>query len=279
MIYRAASVGLFIAAAIAGCGNGSEPPRPEGGGEGPAHIHGLGVNPRDGALFVATHTGLFRAGPHERRGRRVADRWQDTMGFTVVGPDRFLGSGHPDLQDRLPPLLGLISTNDAGRTWRPVSLMGRADFHILRAASRRIYGFDATSGALMVSSDSGRSWARHRPPRPLVDLVVDPRDAEHVVASGERDIFESRDAGRSWRRLIAGGATLLAWTDALVILNDDGVVYRSRDGGRSLTRAGEVGGPPAALAVDGSDLYVARHDNSVQVSSDGGRTWRQRLAP
>jgi hypothetical protein len=26
---------------------------------------------------------------------RVADIYQDTMGFTVIGPDHFLGSGHP----------------------------------------------------------------------------------------------------------------------------------------------------------------------------------------
>ena len=25
---------------------------------GPVHVHGLGVNPADGALFIATHTGL-----------------------------------------------------------------------------------------------------------------------------------------------------------------------------------------------------------------------------
>jgi hypothetical protein len=34
--------------------------------------------------------------------RRVADRYQDTMGFTVTGPDRFLGSGYPDGRDDLP---------------------------------------------------------------------------------------------------------------------------------------------------------------------------------
>ena len=29
---------------------------------GPVHVHGLGVNPADGALFIATHTGLYRSG-------------------------------------------------------------------------------------------------------------------------------------------------------------------------------------------------------------------------
>jgi hypothetical protein len=29
----------------------------------------------------------------------VTERFQDSMGFTVVGPDYFLGSGHPDFRD------------------------------------------------------------------------------------------------------------------------------------------------------------------------------------
>ena len=80
---------------------------------GPIHVHGLGVNPADGALFVATHTGLFRAARGEMRAQRVGGRYQDTMGFAVVGPDRFLGSGHPDGHEQLPPFLGLIEVTVA----------------------------------------------------------------------------------------------------------------------------------------------------------------------
>jgi hypothetical protein len=55
---------------------------------GPIHVHGLGINPKDGAVFIATHTGLFRAPEGGRKARRVANRFQDTMSFMVVGPDR-----------------------------------------------------------------------------------------------------------------------------------------------------------------------------------------------
>jgi hypothetical protein len=51
-----------------GCGGGddsgggaSPAERPRFGDPGPIHVHGLGINPKDGALLVATHTGLFRA--------------------------------------------------------------------------------------------------------------------------------------------------------------------------------------------------------------------------
>lgn len=85
----------------------------------------MGINPADDAVIVATHSGLFRAPAGQQLAQRIGDRGQDTMGFTVVGPDRFLGSGHPDLRDDLPPLLGLIRSEDAGRSWQPIFLPGR----------------------------------------------------------------------------------------------------------------------------------------------------------
>jgi photosystem II stability/assembly factor-like uncharacterized protein len=201
------------------------------------------------------------------------------MGFTVVGPNRFLGSGHPDLRDRLPPLLGLIRSDDAGRTWDEVSLLGKADFHVLRAAGRRVYGFDATSSRLLVSDDGGKGWAERTPPAPVVDLAVDPRDAARVVASTEEGLFESPDAGRGWRPVRDDAVGYLAWTDALVLVDGEGTVHTSADAGRSFERVGEIGGRPAALGTHGRDLYVALHDNAVKVSSDGGRSWGVRLAP
>jgi hypothetical protein len=43
-------------------------------------------------------------------------------GFTVVGPNRFLGWGHPDLKEarekHLPSLLGLIESTDSGESWQ-----------------------------------------------------------------------------------------------------------------------------------------------------------------
>ena len=135
---RARIATLALAAALAapaGCGEDDSGPAapPEAGDPGPVHAHGLGIDPKDGALLVATHTGLFRAPPGETRMERVGKRMQDTMGFTVVGPSTILGSGHPDGRDDLPPFLGLIRSDDGGRSWRPVSLLGTRDFLGLEA--------------------------------------------------------------------------------------------------------------------------------------------------
>ncbi|MEN8652208.1 hypothetical protein ABCR94_16755 [Streptomyces sp. 21So2-11] len=48
---------------------------------------------------------------------RIADRYQDTMGFTVTGPRTFLASGRPSPADptAASPHLGLIRSTDAGQ--------------------------------------------------------------------------------------------------------------------------------------------------------------------
>jgi hypothetical protein len=282
-----AATGLVVGFLIlAGCGEGDEAsqPAPEVGDPGPVHVHGLGINPADGALFVATHTGLFRAGPGERRSRRVADRYQDTMGFTVTGPDRFLGSGHPDGREDLPPFLGLIQSTDAGRSWKPVSLLGKRDFHVLEAAGRRIYGygsdFESREAGLLVSPDGGRRWQERTPPEPLLSLAIDPDNPAHVVASGEGGSYSSSDGGRGWRPL-SDDAGLLAWTGTggLFLVRLDGSVVRSSDGGRRWEPRGSTGGQPAAFDSAGDELYVAFHDGTIKGSSDAGRSWRLRSRP
>jgi hypothetical protein len=256
---------------------------------GPVHVHGLGVNPGDGALFIATHTGLYRVDEGARKARRVGARFQDTMGFTIVGRDRFLGSGHPDLAEAqehgLPPLLGLIESRDAGRSWQPVSLKGEADFHVLRLAGARVYGYDASNDRLLVSADRGRTWNELAKPGPIVDLAVDPTRSGHIVVAAagglEDGLFESRDGGRSWTR-IREGVGLLAWPAAarLFLVALGGQVFASADGGRTLEHRGEIGGDPAAfLAPSPDELYVALHDGTIKRSRDDGATWIVRSTP
>src|SRR5918992_1138649 len=277
----------LVAAACGGSDDGSrasEPSRPKTGDPGPIHVHGLGINPADGALFIATHTGLFRAAEGERKARRVADRFQDTMGFSVVGPDRFLGSGHPDGREKLPPFLGLIESRDAGRTWEPISLLGKRDFHVLEATGRRVYGFgsdfDTKQAGLLVSDDGGRGWDERTPPEALVSLAVDPEDPDRVVASGEQGLYLSSDAGRGWRPL-DGGPALLAWPAGgpLFAVAFDGSVARSGDVGRSWRQVGQIGGEPAAFEGEGGELYVALHDGTIKRSVDGGASWSVRSTP
>jgi len=278
---------LALAAALAACG-GDEPPaqpaeqQPPDQTEGVHHIHGLGVGPTDGTLYVATHTGLFEAAKGEQQLSRVGDSEQDIMGFSVVAPDRFIGSGHPDPDDTSsPPNLGLIESRDGGKTWKSVSLAGEADFHVLQAAGEHVYGFNGIQGRLMVSPDAGRQWANRTPPAALYDLAIDPRDPDHIVASTERGVFSSADAGETWRPRRDDRAGLLAWpaADRLYLVDGRGQVQRSADGGRAWQPIGSIGGQPVAFIAHGADLYVALADSTVKRSSDGGANWMVRASP
>ena len=290
-------------AAIAGCGGGDDGAgqrtSAEGGpiavgDPGPIHVHGLGVNPADGALFIATHTGLFRAPAGVSQSARVADRYQDTMGFTVVGPDQFLGSGHPDTREDLPPFLGLIRSDDAGEAWDPVSLLGDADFHVLEASGETVYGygsdFKTREQQLLASTDGGENWDKRPLPEPpsedpiaesLRSLAIDPSDPSTVVASGQEALWASDDQARSWSFLTAGNG-LVAWAASgeLFLVDAEGAVESSGNRGQTWeTTGGSVGAEPAAFEAAGDSLYVALHDGTVKQSTDGGVSWSVRSTP
>jgi hypothetical protein len=273
---------------VPGCGDGDEsaevPDRgPKVYDPGPVHVHGLGINPADESLFIATHTGLFRAPVGEEKATRVAGRYQDTMGFTVVGPDRFLGSGHPDQREGLPPFLGLIRSDDAGESWDPVSLLGKRDFHVLEAAGKRVYGYgsdyESREAGLLVSDDGGRSWQERRAPEPLISAAIDPDDPDRLAASGERSVYLSDVGARNWRELETEPG-LLAWTanGSLYLVDGEGSVSESRDGA-GFEPVGSIGGQPAAVEAAGDELYAALHDGAVKRSADGGRSWQIRSRP
>ena len=277
---------VVVTAMLVGCGDqASRSSGPRFEDPGPVHVHGLGVDPADGALFVATHTGLFRAAEGQRRARRVAGRHQDTMGFTVVGPQRFLGSGHPDLREKLPPFLGLIESTDGGRSWRAVSLQGKVDFHVLEASGRRIYGYgsdwDTREPRFLASDDGGRSWQRLEAPEALIALAISPTHARSLIASGERRVFLSPNGGRAWKHIQAPTAGLLAWsTSGLFLVGADGRVWRSADRGSSWQESAAVGGQPAALDFGRDDeLLVALHDGTIKRSTDRAGSWTIRSQP
>lgn len=249
---------------------------------GPVHVHGLGVDPADKALFIASHTGLFRLPHGDQEPERVADRYQDTMAFTIVGPRRFLGSGHPDGREDLPPFLGLIESQNAGETWEEVSLMGEVDFHLLAAQGQSVYGFgsewEGDEALFLASSDGGRTWDKRPVPAPLIGLALSPEDPRVLVASSPSGLLFSRDGAASWQS-IPGSPGLLAWpgADELYLANARGVVSLSSDQGKSWEVVGLLPDAPAAFGSGESRLLAATHSGEILESGDGGSSWEKRF--
>lgn len=242
-----------------------------------SHVHSLGVNSADGALLVASHRGLYRLSD-TGVAERIGAGYQDIMGFTTIGRDHFLGSGHPDAAGRRagqPTLLGLIETRDGGSSWTSLSLEGEADFHALSVVGDQVFGWDATSESLMVSTDRV-SWER----RSMIDLLgfVALDGGLTIVAATPGGVIRSVDGGRSWSAPAGPNLTLITAdsSSGLWGATGDGEIWSAGDG-RRWALAGSIDGEPDALLVAGGQLWAATTGadrvTTIQRSDNGGRSW------
>ena len=266
--------GLAAALALTGCGQGGPPePKTVAAGSLPGeHIHGISRDPGSGKVNLATHEGLFVMLPDAS--------WQqvgptvDLMSFAVTGPGSFYASGHPAEGVDMPAPVGLIKSTDAGRTWTVLSRGGESDFHALAASSAGVMGFD---GVLRTTSD-GKSWDQG-------GLTAEPRslasspDGSQVLATTNKGLLSSTDAGRTWAPLASAPSLFLAaWADAktvvgvttkggLAISADAGQTWRTAAGtvtsGHALSASRDKAGRLEILVVTDTEVLQSRDDGAT----------------
>ncbi|MEU7739285.1 F510_1955 family glycosylhydrolase [Nonomuraea sp. NPDC049158] len=272
--------------ALVACGQAA----PEHGGTsgspdlGVGHVHGVGVDPADGVLYVAGHYGLFTV-TSSTTVARVADRDQDHMGFTITGPKTFLASGHPaaeDVSSGRPPHLGLVRSTDAGLTWKTISQDGSADFHSLQLAGENLYAFDSQTSKVWRSGDGGATWTQGAKDK-ILDLGVSANEPTRLYATTPEGLKVSEDGGVNFVEVTT--APLLSHVDALVTglvvgAGADGRIHTSQDAGKTWTAVGRLPGQATAFtAVDRQRLLAALEDGTVLESKDGGKTFTTAFAP
>lgn len=225
---------------------------------------------------------------------------------------------------------GVWKTEDAGRHWRNVSdccfRMGAVGaLAVAPSAHDTIYagmgepfprGDVAVGDGVWRSDDAGKSW-RHLglvETRMIARVVVDPEDADHVYVAAlgdvfaetsDRGVYESKDGGKSWRRILfvdqrSGAVELRLVAGVLYAATWDvqrrpwnfrsggpgSRIFRSDDGGAHWTRLDRNPGMAAAplgrigLAISPANperLYalVQAKDGGVFRSDDRGATWQR----
>ena len=287
-------IAFAVAALLAGCGgdessaDSDQAPAvpwvdPDGD---PPYIGSLSVNPSDGTLLMGTNTGLFKLPADGGKPTKITGQLSTTQGdgpvsealvAKFVGPDQLVGSGHPSGDSGLPSALGLIRSDDAGKTWESVSELGTADFHAIATSGDVLVAPLFGQAQVFVSRDDGRNFEPRVAPMALVDLAVDPGDSKRWVATSEQGIYVSVDEGQTWRQRDPTPNVRLAWAapDELYRIDPGGDVKVSADGGENWEDRGSTGGEPQALTVaDDGTMYAAELRGNVHRSNDDGASWK-----
>jgi len=138
--------------------------------------------------------------------------------------------------------LGMLSSDDEGRTWRVLPVHADAEIVSIHASSQIVVA--AASRKLLASVDKGQTWYEAKLPSYITKLntvTVDSKTSTIWIATRE-GALRSTDGGDTWEHVLAG----LPHNHLLSIVYDS-------DGQRLL-----------ATAASGFDLFE---------STDGGRSW------
>jgi photosystem II stability/assembly factor-like uncharacterized protein len=213
-----------------------------------------------GELLAGTNSGLFttdRRGSQWRALGEVVGETQKTVAVKGSKRTRTVSSVAKKplsgrvydialLGDRMyaSTALGLLSSDDEGRTWRVLNAHPDAEIVSIHATPQIIVA--AASRKLLASVDKGQSWYEAKLPSYITKLnsvTVDAKTSTIWIATRE-GALRSSDGGDTWEHVLDG----LPYNHLLSIVYDE-------EGKRLL-----------ATAADTSDLFE---------STDSGRNWRR----
>ena len=183
---------------------------------------------------------------------------------------------------------GIYSSTDQGKTWKGGRILGQQDFVSVRAEGSTVVA--ATRSSVLVSNDRGTTWKQGGLPSYVVSIrsAAIASDNQIMIASRE-GAFRSGDGGATWEHVVNGLPSkditsvsfdsthkrMLATSDAT------GVIFESRDGGRSWQRGPDSGFPLRRVSVIGGrfvgatpfDGVVLQPENeSISATAEAGST-------
>jgi photosystem II stability/assembly factor-like uncharacterized protein len=94
---------------------------------------------------------------------------------------------------------GIQRSTDAGQTWTKVSDM-EASGRVVRVLKGTAYWM--AKDGILVSKDQGATWTKQGTPvDATIGPMLDPKNEKHIAAAGMKGIFESSDAGETWKQV------------------------------------------------------------------------------
>ena len=183
---------------------------------------------------------------------------------------------------------GIYASADQGKTWKGGQILGQTDFVSVRAEGSTLVA--ATRSSVLVSNDSGATWKRAGLPTYVVSIrsAAIASDGQIMIASRE-GAFRSGDRGATWEHVVNGlparDITFVSFdsTHKRMLATSDatGVIFESRDGGRSWQRGPDSGFPLRRVSVIGGrfvgatpfDGVILQPENeSISAAAEAGST-------
>ncbi len=151
---------------------------------------------------------------------------------------------------------GLFSSSDQGKSWTGGPVMGKSDFVAVESEGELVVA--ATRTNVLCSSNNGATWQQ----APLSSYITSIHgvtltpEGEILVASRE-GAFRSSDSGTTWEHIVNGlpdkNISSIAYDQSkkrlLATSNATGVIFESRDSGRSWHRGPDSGYPLRRISV------------------------------
>lgn len=252
-------------------------------------------DPKSGAIVLTGHDGTLL------RSADAGGTW-DAMQITTEGRAHFLSSVHADAKRGLLVAIGhngsIARSDNGGAGWISWSIGALELRGAIVDAERDLLAAYGPGGLLVTSADGGGNWRTVRPALAvsLRDIAQAPRGNAWVATGKLGAVVRSTDGGASWNsvepvwpnpntppelRMVVG----IPDRNALLAVGPPGTIVRSNEDGSAWTVdhvtpiESERAFTWALVEPKRSTITAVEARGQMQLSSDGGATWRAVEAP
>jgi photosystem II stability/assembly factor-like uncharacterized protein len=181
---------------------------------------------------------------------------------------------------------GIYTSTDQGKTWHGGDVLGQRDFVSVRSQGETMVA--ATHSSVLVSTNGGSAWQKGGMPSYVVGIRSAAIASNGLIMIAAREgAFRSNDGGVTFEHVVDGlpakDITSVSFDSAhkrvLATSDQTGVIFESRDGGRTWQRGPDSGYPLRRVSVIGGryigatpfDGVILQPENeSISAAADMG---------